>query len=537
MITVADVLALDQLALEPVHLPHPEAAVRWVATSELVDPSPFLEGGELLLTTGLSTQDWESEWDEYVANLAEAGVVGLGLGSGLTHPRAPTALVRACRRHRVNLIEVPRPTAFVAVSRATAQLLEEAERHAARQSLAMQRELTAAALTAPDGEALPGRLADLVDGAALLLAPDGHPLTTPSGPRTENLDISALTAELARIRPQGLRAASSLSSPAGTTLLHPVGVRPRPTAYLAVLLPGRPTEARRSAVRTAVSLLGLASERAEQRRDSDRALRTRAMELLLSGDPRGARLVLGALSAPVPLPRRATVIRAAPHHPAPLDDIRDQHEADRMLVAVIDDELCLIVPAGTETDHAEALVEAGLLVGVGEPAGLSALPHAHETAGHALARTSAASPAVSWARVVRGGVLGLLDTDEATAFATDLLAPLGSELRSTLLSFLKHHGSRLKAAEELGIHRNTVRHRLTQIEALTGLTLDDPTDRVSAWVSLHVLPQSSWSEGAGRRAGDRSTTPSRSAGGSRSRPHGRPADRGGGRPSRRGHPR
>ncbi|NUR79401.1 MAG: hypothetical protein HOQ21_03005, partial [Dermatophilaceae bacterium] len=28
----------------------PSTALRWVATSELVDPTPYLEGGELLLT-------------------------------------------------------------------------------------------------------------------------------------------------------------------------------------------------------------------------------------------------------------------------------------------------------------------------------------------------------------------------------------------------------------------------------------------------------------------------------------------------------
>jgi purine catabolism regulator len=503
MVSVADVLAVEYLHLGAAHLPSSEQEVRWVATSELVDPAPFLEGGELLLTTGLSTRGWRTEWEGYVARLVGAGVVALGLASGMTHRRPPVGLVRACERHGLNLLEVPRRTAFVAVSRATARLLEEAERQAARDALAMQRELTTAALASQDGSALPLKLAGLVRGAAALLAPDGHPLAAPSGPRVVDLDLASVTAELARIRPQGLRAASSLSSPSGVTMLHPLGVRPRPSAYLAVLLPGRASEAQRSAVRTAVSLLGLASERAEERRDSDRALTDRAMELMLAGDDRGAELVLGARSRPATLPARVVVVRAVDPSTtgaragareaaasAALEDARDATEEAGLLVSLAAAELWAVLPAGRADGHAESLARSGLFVGIGETVARDRLRHGYDTAGHALERAAAGSPVVSWERVVRGGVLGLLDPDKATAFATDLLAPLAElpELQLTLLTFLKHNGSRLKVAEELGIHRNTVRHRLRQVEELTGLALDDPADRVSAWVALQALP-------------------------------------------------
>ena len=95
--------------------------MRWVATSELDDPTPFLEGGELLLTTGLATAGWRREWEGYAARLAAAGVAALALGVGLTHPKVPAALTRACERAELNLIVVPRATTFVAVSRAAAE--------------------------------------------------------------------------------------------------------------------------------------------------------------------------------------------------------------------------------------------------------------------------------------------------------------------------------------------------------------------------------------------------------------------------------
>src|SRR3712207_4772152 len=65
--------------------------ISWVHVSELADPTPFLEGGELLLTTGLALEPGPALAD-YVRRLADAGVVGLGLGTGLGHETVPAEL-------------------------------------------------------------------------------------------------------------------------------------------------------------------------------------------------------------------------------------------------------------------------------------------------------------------------------------------------------------------------------------------------------------------------------------------------------------
>ena len=76
--------------------------------------------------------------------------------------------------------------------------------------------------------------------------------------------------------------------------------------------------------------------------------------------------------------------------------------------------------------------------------------------------------------------MGVLDDERAAAFAASYLAPIAQEadLVRTLQAFLGHHGSRLKVAEELGVHRNTVRNRLEQIEVALDGSLDDPQVRV-----------------------------------------------------------
>jgi purine catabolism regulator len=73
--------------------------VSWVHVSELADPTPFLEGGELLLTTGLALQPGP-QLAGYVRRLADAGVVGLGVGTGISHAAVPLPGRGTARRQR-----------------------------------------------------------------------------------------------------------------------------------------------------------------------------------------------------------------------------------------------------------------------------------------------------------------------------------------------------------------------------------------------------------------------------------------------------
>ena len=74
-----------------------DAPVRWVHISELPDPTPWLSGGELLLTTGMALET-EDDQRAYVQRLADHGLAGLGVGTGFRHERVPDALVEAAAR-------------------------------------------------------------------------------------------------------------------------------------------------------------------------------------------------------------------------------------------------------------------------------------------------------------------------------------------------------------------------------------------------------------------------------------------------------
>ncbi|HSV41214.1 MAG TPA: PucR family transcriptional regulator ligand-binding domain-containing protein [Nocardioidaceae bacterium] len=475
MVDVSTLLAQSELGLRAHHLPRGDAEMRWVATCELEDPGPFLEGGELLLTTGLATHGWRTQWSGYVARLVDAGVVALALGVGLTHPRMPVALMRACEKHGLNLVEVPRDTTFVGVSRAAARLIEKRDEAEARLALETQRQLTSAAMRDDSAQAVVERLAALLDGAAFLLAPDGRLMLGPVGPRHGLSDVDAAQAELPRIRPHGLRAAATLNDQQGTTLLVPVGLRDRPLSYLGVGVAGRLTDVRRNAVTTAVALLGLVGAQEQDQLETRRRVWRKVHELLAHGDLEVATLLGEAMGAPA-LPRRPRVLRVAGPDDV-LEDVLSELEGEPLLAARVEAELWVVCSRGQSKSLIERLADRRLRVGAGD---------SHLTAGQALSRATDSQRVVHWERVVQGSAVGLLDPEVATAFADSLLAPLDEQLRETLTSFLRHHGSRLKVAEELGVHRNTVRNRIEAIETELGRSLDDPDTRASAWLALQA---------------------------------------------------
>jgi PucR family transcriptional regulator, purine catabolism regulatory protein len=99
--------------------------VRWVHSTELPDPTPWLRGGELLLTTGLQLNGAQAQ-RELVGRLADRGIAGLGFGTGFTHKRLPAALITAARKRGFPLFEVPYELPFIAITeRVFARLLDE----------------------------------------------------------------------------------------------------------------------------------------------------------------------------------------------------------------------------------------------------------------------------------------------------------------------------------------------------------------------------------------------------------------------------
>jgi purine catabolism regulator len=89
--------------------------------------------------------------------------------------------------------------------------------------------------------------------------------------------------------------------------------------------------------------------------------------------------------------------------------------------------------------------------------------------------------------------VSLLDPAVARAFARGLLGPLREhdrtgrgDLVASLRRWLEHHGHWDTAATRLGVHRHTLRNRITKVEDLLGRDLDSPGVRAELWVALQA---------------------------------------------------
>ncbi len=91
------------------------AHIRWVHITELRDPTPWLSGGELILTTGIQLRT-EREQREFLRLLKRSGLAGLGLGTGFDHDELPPALLDEANELDFPLFEVPYRMPFIAIT-------------------------------------------------------------------------------------------------------------------------------------------------------------------------------------------------------------------------------------------------------------------------------------------------------------------------------------------------------------------------------------------------------------------------------------
>src|SRR6478672_11093612 len=123
--------------------------IHWVAVTEQEDPQRFLNGGELVLTTGMRLRS-APEQRRFVRQVQRAGAVGIGFGVGLTHEVVPPALVAEANRWGLPVVEVPYETPFTAIGKLVADA-QSADHYAKLERLIAGHQVLARALLTGGG--------------------------------------------------------------------------------------------------------------------------------------------------------------------------------------------------------------------------------------------------------------------------------------------------------------------------------------------------------------------------------------------------
>jgi purine catabolism regulator len=494
-----------------------DVPVRWAHASELADPVPYMEGGELLLITALKLDAEDPKaMRRYVKRLVGAGVAGLGFAVGVNYDEIPKALVDEAAQAGLPLLEVPRRTPFLAISKAVSAAIAADQYRAVTAGFAAQRELTRQALT--DGpEGLLAALASQVDGWAALY--DASGAVVASAPEWAGRRAARLTADVERLRERTAPASSVVGGPDNEDRveLHSLGTGRRPKAALAVGTAAAPGTAERYAVHSAIALLTLTTERSRSLQAAEQRIGAAVLRMLLAGQPDHARAVAGELfGGLLDAPFRVIVGECAGADRDSLGGLAEAMEsaaarsgeavlvvpegAERLVVLAVDGgaavEACREYAAALEAGRASSDVrEQGddvPVVGLSAPAGPIAAAAAYKQAEQALSVARRRGRVfVEHEQLAAGSVLPLLADDAVRAFADGLLRPLSEhdatgrgDLVASLRAWLSRHGQWDAAAADLGVHRHTLRYRMRRVEEILGRSLDDPDVRMELWLAL-----------------------------------------------------
>ncbi|MGG7571171.1 PucR family transcriptional regulator [Streptomyces sp. BP-8] len=518
-----------------------DVPVRWAHASELIDPVPYMEGGELLLITALKLDAEDAEATRrYVRRVAEAGVVGLGFAVGVNYEQVPQPLVEAAREQGLPLLGVPRRTPFIAISKAVSAAVAADQYRAVTAGFEAQRELTRAALSAEGPAELLARLAAHLNGWAALY--DASGAVVAAAPDWAARRAARLADDVSRLRGRPAPASSVVSDTDGDDRveLQSLGTGRRARGVLAVGTGAPLGTAERYAVHSAVALLTLTTERSRALQDAEQRLGAAVLKMLLAGEPDHARAVAGRLyGGLLDAPFRMVVAEpvAADDQPSPgagaaagsagvLDALADAMDSaaartgeavlavpdgDRLIVLVADGgaaaDACAAYAAEAEAEaragaqarpggrpgRAEAVHGgAGVAVGLSAPTGPTAAANAYRQAEQALSVARRRGRAlVEHEDVAAGSVLPLLADDAVRAFADGLLRALREhdatgrgDLVESLRAWLARHGQWDAAAADLGVHRHTLRYRMRRVEEILGRSLDDADVRMELWLAL-----------------------------------------------------
>jgi purine catabolism regulator len=472
--------------------------IAWVHTSELVDPTPYLEPGALLLTVGLWVQP-DMRMEQYVDRLDKAGVVGLCFGIKPTHDAVPGSLVAAAADRGLPLIAVPENVPFIAVSRAVWEALAADQYAEVTRTAQDHHDLTRAAVSS-GAAGLIRALAARLGGWAVLLDPAGTVRqAAPAGAARQG---PWLARELERLRDVNNPVSATLSIDGEQIVVQSLRPERRTRGFLAIGTAARPTAEQRNVVSTAVSLLTLMLAQAGALRAAEAHLRTTIFDLLVGGDPdRAGRLATDLWGGLPREPVRLLLVDGTAAARADLLEIVDAAataDGERLFYATVADRAVVVYAAtGHLRDRVLAVARTcpPLTAGESADAAIADLARAQREADQAVrAGLRAGRRHTAFAEIGASGLFALLASPPARAFAESLLRPLldhdaagrGDLIRS-LGAWLEHNGQWDAAAAALGVHRHTLRHRMRRVEELLGRDLDATAVRMELWAAVQLL--------------------------------------------------
>lgn len=454
--------------------------VLWAHSCEMPDPWRWLGPDELLMTTGLCIPAQEDAQVEFIRELDRARLAGITVGEEEMAPPLHPAMLQEAELLGFPVLTTSHPVPFVRLAR-TVSMANDAQQ--SQQLLLLSRLYRSLTAVATEPAAAIQRMegifgvrmsvVDVATGAPIVpgaLAPD------PAVVEELRQAASRHDAHPGSMHASSTGTVKSWTLPSGRPALLLVG---EDSPMLDSFTVGHLQQAVTAAVNNVITNAMALAARGEQLVSSVFAgrmpiehLLAQSRELGLAGteyvviavatdqpsDPLVVLTTAGILHLPHRRPGRLTCCLNA----ADLERALDLPTLDSSRVGV-----------STSFRSLEELAEASRQAGwaLGATLERKRIVHYDEVRGSVVPRDSQA------AREVSRGVLG------------DLLEPTerSQRLLETLTAYLTNDRKWTETAQALGIHRQTLGHRLRQVEVLTGRSLKSTADLAALWVATSAV--------------------------------------------------
>ena len=519
------------------------ARVRWVHVLELADAAHLLQGGELVLTTGVALPAEPALLARYAADLAAAGGTGvsaLAVELGRRYVGAlPAALVRAAADSGLTLIAFEREVPFVEITEAVHARIIDAQLEELRASERLHEVFTELSVSGASPDEIV-RQAAILAGRPVILADLSHRV----------LACEPGSADPARLLAGFARRSRALVSPPGRTaydqasgwLFTPVGARGEDWGRVILVCDAPPGGTDTVLIERAATTLALGRLLTRHAESLDRQAHRTLITGIISqahADPAEAAVRSRALGVPVDgrqLIAMVLRLRDPAGHSGPLGvsaharvlDIADAAaaacRAERVpsLVGTLDDARAgamLSLSPRADADRVlhgltARIAERGggpgsgwgdLVIGVGAAAGsirdvrrsfLEASQVADVAAERPGERFPGSPDRPAFYRLADLRLRGLLhllrDDPRMQTFVERELGPLlaaepDTSLLDVLAAYLAAGGNKAEAAKRAHLARPTFYERLRRIERLLGTDLDSAESRTSLHVAMLAL--------------------------------------------------
>ncbi len=533
MITVQDILEIAELDLRLLAGGKSTSnPVRWVHITEVPDPTKWLKGGELLLTTGYSFVGDEKQQVAQIKRLIDHNISGLGFGTGFSFDKVPPALVAVAEEYGFPLFEVPYHVPFLAITEAVASKIVNEQYSLLQRSLAVHEKLTKIVLEEKGLEAILSTLSALVGCSAVLF--DFHGVVLCEAAYRRHLGAE-LVADLWRLigdrRADRQNFALSMDGVGSGVQVYPVVASHRIGAFLAVVKDsGDFSEYDRIILHNVVTVTALELVKKKAVAETEKRLAGDFFDELIASDlyeeeiarrlaffglePQSPHLIVlidldetdGDASSVERTDVAAQDIKERLHWT--VDEFMARRDVLCISASRSDSVVILVQPGTLDTKEVigmagelqgvirEMLPEVSVSVGIGRPhRQLTDLRQSYYEASYAIKiRRLKGEPGVIASFDDLGSyglLLGLQDTLSLEVFYDSVLGKLqeydeqnSSDLVRSLSCFLEANGHWGDAAEKLYVHRHTLRYRMKRVEEITGRDLDQSQDRMEFWLAL-----------------------------------------------------